>query len=434
MIRINEKYQKIIRPERIIQIGEGVFLRGFFDWMLQKLNDSGTFSGNAVIVQPREGNKCAPFTEQDCLYTHIIRGAEGTESTIINSVSRIMNPYDDFGAFLALADEPDMRFIVSNTTEAGIVYDRSDKMTDCPNVTYPAKLTSLLYRRYTNGMDGFIVLPCELTENNGDTLKKIVLRYADDWKLENGFAEWINKSCVFCNTLVDRIVTGAPKDEKPDLGYEDKLLDASEYFHLWVIEAGDDVRNELPFDKAGLNVKFVDDLSPYHTRKVRILNGAHTSMVCLGLNSGLKTVGDCMNDEKVKEFVRQCIFDEIIPTLDLPESELVSYANDVLTRFKNPYIKHALASISLNSVSKFKVRVLPSIIEYRKRFGRNPACLSASLGELIRFYKYGDPNDDDGIINEMRSLSAEDILKKTEWWGVDLSFLKEEVIPYASER
>ena len=434
MIRINEKYNKVIRPEKIIQIGEGVFLRGFFDWMLQKLNDSGMFCASAVIVQPRSGNKCAPFVGQDCLYTHIIRGAEGTETTVIDSVSRYLNPYADFESFLALADDPDMRFIVSNTTEAGIVYDENDKMSDCPNVTYPAKLTSLLYRRYENGMDGFIVLPCELIENNGTKLKETVLRYAADWKLGNGFSEWINESNTFCNTLVDRIVTGFPKDKETDLGYEDKLLDTSEYFHLWVIEAEDDAAKELPLDKAGLNVKFVGDLSPYRTRKVRILNGAHTSMVCLGLNSGLETVGDCMNDEYVKAFVRKCIFDEIIPTLDLPESELVSYADDVLTRFENPYIKHALASISLNSVSKFKVRVLPSIIEYKKRFGKNPACLSRSLGELIRFYKHGKPNDDDGIISEMRSLPVEEILRKTEWWGEDLSFLEKEVTPYASER
>ncbi|MBQ3141725.1 MAG: tagaturonate reductase [Clostridia bacterium] len=432
MIGIEQKFHKPQRPERVIQFGEGGFLRGFVDWMLQKLNDSGRFDGSVVIVQPIAQGLCATLDAQNGLYTHIIRGVEGVETQVVDVCSRCVNPYEDYRAFLALADAPDFRFIVSNTTEAGIAYREEDSLDDAPPVSFPAKLTALLYRRFTNGLDGFILLPCELIERNGDKLREIVLKYAQKWQLGEDFCRWVKEQNHFCTTLVDRIVTGYPKDDLPQLGYEDKMIDTSEYFHLWVIEGDKALAAELPLHELGLNVLWTDDLEPYRTRKVRILNGAHTSMVPYALLQGFDTVKSCMDDEAMQQFVRRCVFDEIIPTLDLPREELVSYAQEVLTRFANPYIKHYLSSIALNSVSKFKVRVLPSLLEYRKRTGCWPQNLLRAFGALICFYKNGTPNDDPEIMRLMKELSVREILARKDWWGEDLSYLTEEVEPYAA--
>ena len=366
-------FKKTARPERVIQFGEGGFLRGFVDWMLQKLNDNTDFCGNAVVVQPIAKGMCEQLEAQDCVYTHLIRGTQGVEKSVIDVISRCVRPYDDYNAYLALADNPDFRFIVSNTTEAGICFDASDRLDDAPPKAFPAKLTQLLYRRYQKGLGGFVLLPCELIDRNGDNLKKIVLQYAALWGLESDFSGWIEQENHFCNTLVDRINTGFPRDEQLELGYEDPMLNTSEYFHLWVIETDHDVEAELPFTKAGLNVIVTrDKLERYRTRKVRILNGAHTSLVAHAMLSGFDTVKSCMDDANMRAFAETCIFEEIIPTLDLPREELVDYANSVLERFSNPYIHHFWSSIVLNSVSKFKVRVLPSILEYVKRFDKTP--------------------------------------------------------------
>ncbi len=247
------------RPVRVIQFGEGGFLRGFADWMLQKLNDMGAFSGNVAVVQPIRNGMCDMLAAQDGLYTHLIRGAEGVETTRVDVITQWVKPYEDFEAYLALADNPDARFIISNTTEAGIVFRPADKMTDTPPESFPAKLTLLMLRRYEKGLPGFIMLPCELIDRNGDNLKKTVLQYAAHWKLGDGFAAWVEKENIFCNTLVDRINTGYPKDEQLDLGYEDNLVNTSEYFHLWVIETDHDLERELPFAAAGLNVIVTKD-------------------------------------------------------------------------------------------------------------------------------------------------------------------------------
>ena len=416
------------RPVRVIQFGEGGFLRGFADWMLQKLNDANLFNGSVAVVQPIEQGMCDLLTAQNCEYTHIIRGAEGVEVSKIDVISHCVKPYEDFEAYLALADNPDARFIISNTTESGIEFRADDKITDAPPVSFPAKLTLLLKRRFEKGLSGFVFLPCELIDRNGDNLKKTVLQYAQLWNLGADFCAWIKNENVFCNTLVDRINTGYPKDEKIELGYEDNMINTSEFFHLWVIETEYDIEKELPFSKSGLNVIVTKDaLERYRTRKVRILNGAHTSMVPYALLSGFDTVKSCMDDEKMSEYIRTCLFEEIIPTLDLPRAELEEYAENVLVRFSNPYIKHYLSAISLNSVSKFKVRVLPSLLEYRKRFGTSPKNLIFSFAKLIEFYKLGTPSDAPEIIEKMQKLSIREILANAEWWGEDLSYLCEEV-------
>ena len=427
-----KEFPKAERPVRVIQFGEGGFLRGFVDWMLQKLNDQGAFNGSVAVVQPIEAGMCDLLSSQNCLYTHIIRGAEGMEKTIVDVISHCVKPYEDFNAYLALAENPDARFIVSNTTEAGIVFRADDQMTDTPPASFPAKLTLLLKRRFDLGLKGFILLPCELIDRNGDNLKKTVLQYAELWNLGDAFVAWIETENIFCNTLVDRINTGYPKDEVLDLGYEDNMVNTSEFFHLWVIETEYALEKELPFSEAGLNVIVTKDaLERYRTRKVRILNGAHTSMVPYALLSGLDTVKSCMDDEKMSSFLRACLFEEIIPSMDMEKEELLDYAESVLVRFSNPYIKHYLSAISLNSVSKFRVRVLPSILQYRDKFGKNPKNLLFSFANLIEFYKLGNPNDAPEIMEFMKKATIAEILANKEYWGEDLTELAEEVASYA---
>ncbi len=426
-------FPKTTRPVRVIQFGEGGFLRGFVDWILQKLNDQGLFNGNVAVVQPIKDGMCDVLSAQNGLYTHIIRGTEGVEKTIVDVISHCVKPYEDFEAYLSLAENPDARFIVSNTTEAGIEFRADDKMTDTPPTSFPAKLTLLLKRRFDLGLAGFILLPCELIDRNGDNLKKTVLRYADLWELDEAFITWIENENIFCNTLVDRINTGYPKDEAVDIGYEDNMINTSEFFHLWVIETSYDIEKELPFSKAGLNVIVTEDaLERYRTRKVRILNGAHTSMVPYALLSGLDTVRSCIEDKTMSEFLRVCLFEEIIPSLDMPREELLEYAESVLVRFSNPYIKHFLSAISLNSVSKFRVRVLPSILSYIEKFEKKPRHLLFSFAKLIEFYKNGMPSDAPEIIDFMKKATIAEILANTEYWGVDLRGLTEEVESYAN--
>lgn len=423
-------FETVKRPEKVIQFGEGGFLRGFVDWMIQKLNDAGEFNGNIVVVQPIENGMCDMLTAQNCGYTHVIRGVEGVEKTVVNSISRCVKPYDDYDAYLALAHNPDFRFIVSNTTEAGISYVEGDKLTDRPAKSYPAKLTALLYERFKAGLDGFIILPCELIDRNGVKLREIVLRYANEWALGEDFIKWIETENHFCFTLVDRINTGYPKDEVMNLGYEDNLVNTSEYFHLWVIQGDKKLAEEIPFEKIGLNVIWTDNLEMYRTRKVRILNGAHTSMVPYAMLRGFDTVKSCVDDPDMLAYIKKCIFDEIIPTLDLAKEELVEYANNVFERFANPYIKHYLSSIALNSVSKFKVRVLPSITEYIKRYNKMPETLICAFANLIKFYKTDMPNDDKDVMEFMKNASTKEILANTSLWDEDLSYLYNEVKKY----
>lgn len=420
--------------ETVIQFGEGNFLRGFFDWFLDGLNKKGLYDGKAVIVQPRAGGKTAPLNEQNCKYNLYLRGVVNgeikEEHTLIESVSRGVDPYKNYQEYIDLAENPDFRFIVSNTTEAGIEFDESCKFQDKPCKSFPGKLTQLLYARYKNGLNGFIVLPCELIDNNGDQLKKCVFKYAELWRLEEEFSKWINEENTFANTLVDRIVTGYPTDETAALHPDDKFLDTGEIFHLWVIEG--DFENELPLKKAGYNVVWTNDVTPYKKIKVRILNGAHTSMVAGALLSGVETVGECMADEAVSAFLNKAMNKEILKTIgDNEESR--AFAEAVFDRFRNPFIKHQLRSIALNSVSKFSVRVLPTILEYKEQNGVYPEALSMSLAYLIYFYKNDTPNDAEDVIEFMKNKSIDEILCGTKLWGADICDMAE-IVKHSYEK
>ena len=416
--------------EKVIQFGEGGFLRGFADWMLQIVNENTDFDGKVVVVQPIENGMCDILSEQNCEYTHICRGAEGVQTKKVDVISRCIKPYDNFEAYLELALNPDFRFIISNTTEAGITYNEEDKMENAPHVTFPAKLTLLLKKRFDEGLPGFVFLPCELIDKNGEKLSECVIKYATLWNLGDKFIKWIKTENIFCNTLVDRINTGYPKGE--EICGDDKMFNTSEYFHLWVIEGYNKLFDEIPFDKCGLNVIVTNELEKYRTRKVRILNGAHTSMVPYALLEGFDTVKSCVDDEKMSEHLKKCVFDEIIPTLDLPKDELLEYANSVMERFANPYIKHYLSSIALNSVSKFKVRVLPSIEEYIVRYNKMPETLIFAFAKLIEFYRTDMTNDDADVVDFMKTASVDEILANTKLWDKDLTYLAEGVKKYVN--
>ena len=416
--------------EKVIQFGEGGFLRGFADWMLQIVNENTDFDGKVVVVQPIENGMCDILSEQNCEYTHICRGAEGVQTKKVDVISRCIKPYDNFEAYLELALNPDFRFIISNTTEAGITYNEEDKMENAPYVTFPAKLTLLLKKRFDEGLPGFVFLPCELIDKNGEKLSECIIKYATLWNLGDKFIKWIKTENIFCNTLVDRINTGYPKGE--EICGDDKMFNTSEYFHLWVIEGYNKLFDEIPFDKCGLNVIVTNELEKYRTRKVRILNGAHTSMVPYALLEGFDTVKSCVDDEKMSEHLKKCVFDEIIPTLDLPKDELLEYANSVMERFANPYIKHYLSSIALNSVSKFKVRVLPSIEEYIVRYNKMPETLIFAFAKLIEFYRTDMTNDDADVVDFMKTASVDEILANTKLWDKDLTYLAEGVKKYVN--
>lgn len=396
-------------PERIIQFGEGNFLRAFVDWMVDVINEKELFNGSVVVVQPIPQGLIPVLNEQEGLYTLMLRGIQNGEivekKRVVTSISRGIDPYKEWDKFLECATNPDLRFIVSNTTEAGIAYVEEERPTDqCPT-SFPAKVTAFLYERYKHfegaADKGMLILPCELIDRNGDQLKEIVLRYADEWGLEPGFKEWIEENNYFFNTLVDRIVTGYPKDEIEEitqqLGYEDKLVDTGEIFHLWVIEGDKRFAEELPFTKAGLNVLWTDDMTPYRTRKVRILNGAHTMTALAAYLYGKDTVRECVEDPVISAYMKKGIFEEVIPVLDLPENEKKEFADAVFERFANPFIRHLLLSISLNSVSKWKVRVLPSLLEYLDQKGELPTVLTFSLAALLAFYR-GTEIDSDGLL------------------------------------
>lgn len=420
--------------ETVMQFGEGGFLRGFVDYFFHKLQEKGLYDGKIVVVQPIEKGMCQMLQDQNCEYNLFLRGIDNgqvvNEHTHITSISRALNPYTQYEEYMKLAENPDLRVIVSNTTEAGIEYIGTEKLTDTPPKSYPAKLTQFLYKRFKLGLNGFILLPCELIDNNGDNLKKCILQYCDLWELEDGFKQWLDTDNDFCNTLVDRIVTGYPRDEVEELtkqiGYQDNLIDTAEIFHLWVIEGHHE--DELPFNKAGYNIVWTDDAKPYKKRKVRILNGGHTSMVLGAYLYGLETVGECLKDEKVSAFLKKCIFDEIVPTLGNTETD-VKFGEAVLERFSNPFIKHQLLSIALNSVSKFQVRVLPTILEYKEKFGSYPAALTFSMAALIAFYRTDKANDGADIVEFMKNASVEDIMKKEGYWHADLT----DMIPVVEE-
>ncbi len=418
--------------ETIIQFGEGNFLRGFVDYFIHCLNKKGLYDGKAVIVQPIPAGQLEGLKAQDYRYNLYLRGIEKgeivQEHNLIESVARGVNPYESFGEYMALADNPDFRFVISNTTEAGIAFDAYCKFDDKPCKSFPGKLTQLLYRRYKNGMDGFVHLACELIDNNGDELKSCVLRYAELWQLGEDFVKWLEEKNAFVNTLVDRIVTGYPgAGEAERLAPGDSYVDTAEIFHLWVIEG--DYESELPLRKAGFNVVWTDDAKPYKKIKVRILNGAHTSLVAGAILSGIETVGDAMADDTACAFLMKCIKTEILPTIGENEDS-TAFAAGVLDRFRNPFIKHKWRSIALNSVSKFAVRDLPTLLEYKEKFGKYPKCLTMALAYLIYFYKNDTPDDAAEVTAKMKNGAVGEILSDSSLWMADLSDMTDIVTEY----
>lgn len=393
-------------PERIIQFGEGNFLRAFVDWQIDLLNEHTDLNSGVVVVRPIETSFPPSLSTQDGLYTTIIRGLNEkgeavSDARLIRSVNREISVYSEYDEFLKLAHNPEMRFVFSNTTEAGISYHAGDKFDDAPAVSYPAKLTRLLFERFShfNGAldKGWIIIPCELIDYNGDALRELVLRYAQEWALPEAFIQWLDQANSFCSTLVDRIVTGYPRDEAEaiwqKLGYEDRLLVTGEPFALWVIESEKDISGELPLPDCGLPVIFTDNQKPYKQRKVRILNGAHTSFVPAAFLCGYDYVLDAMNDPMILTFMQKTLYDEVIPTLSLPKEDLMAFAEAVTGRFKNPYIKHALLSICLNSVSKWRARCMPSLLGYVEREHKLPEHLTFSLAALMALYHGGHLKD-----------------------------------------
>lgn len=398
------------RPVKVVQFGEGNFLRGFVDYMIDIANEQGKFDGDIVLIKPIEFGNLDMFHKQDCQYTVSLRGIADGEAKVIDrmvtSIADAVNAYGEYDKFMRLAEIDTLRFVVSNTTEAGIVFNASDQFEMTPPESFPGKLTKFLYQRFKafggNKGKGLVMLPVELIDDNGIMLKKCVMQLIDLWSLGEEFRTWVEEACVFTSTLVDRIITGYPRDNEQEewekLGYEDHIMVTGEPFALWVIEnpMGDaspiDVSHEFPLRSAGLPVIFTDDQKPYKQRKVRILNGAHTSFVLASYLAGNDYVKESMEDEDVRRFMTRTIFEEVIPTLTLPREESSSkeeheeFAQAVINRFNNPYIKHALLSISLNSVSKWRARCMPSLLKYVEQTGNLPAHLTFSLAALMAFY------------------------------------------------
>jgi len=465
MKTINEITSPIKRKESILQFGEGNFLRAFVDWQVDVANEKTNFNSNVVIVQPLKTGLSDMINNQNGLYTTITRGIRDNEVVEdyrkITSVSRCINVYDEFDKYMELSKSEDLRFVVSNTTESGISYLENCKLNDAPAASFPAKVTQFLFSRFNHFNKkghGLIFIPCELIEKNGENLKKLVIKYSKEWNLGESFISWVNEECTFTNSLVDRIVTGYPRNEADQIcqkiGYKDNLLDTAELFHLWVIETDKDItslQKEFPLNEAGLNVIFTSNMSFYRTRKVRILNGVHTLMVLAAHLYGITTVDEALNNEVVFNFIKEGLYNEIIESMDGDKEMLLDYANDVLTRFKNPFLNHRVLDISLNSTSKFKTRDLPSLISYVEKKQEIPQALSFSIASLIRFYKgtgienrsmkgfYNDKEylikDDESVlaffealykehdetIKENRKIIVNKVLANINWWNQDLT-------------
>lgn len=442
-------------PEKVLQFGEGNFLRAFVDYFVDLMNEKAGFNGKVVLVQPIASGLTNTINEQEGLYTLLLRGRENGKKTehrrIISAVSHCVDPYEDYASFLENAKNSELRFIVSNTTEAGIAFDSSCGLDDAPPSSFPGKLTAFLYERWKLGLKGFIFLSCELIDHNGEQLKKCVNKYIELWGLSEDFKSWVERENIFCSTLVDRIVTGYPHQEADNLceafGYKDNLIDTGEIFGFWVIEGPQYIKKALPFEKAELPVVVVDDHSPYKQRKVRILNGAHTSMVLGAYLAGKDIVRECIEDDVICTFMKKVIYDEVIPTLDLPKDELLAFASAVEDRFNNPYVDHQLLSISLNSTSKWKARVMPSLTEYYVRKKQFPKCITFSFAAYLAFYhnakEMGDGcligergadryevRDEQKVLNfyyEHRNDSAKELVRavihNTDFWGDGLERL-----------
>lgn len=427
MKELNKQTTKVNqRPERIIQFGEGNFLRAFVDWIIWNMNEKTDFNSSVVVVQPIDKGMIDLLNKQDNLYHVNLQGLD--KGTAVNSldmidvISRSMNPYSQFDEFMKLAEQPEMRFVISNTTEAGIAFDPACRLEDAPASSYPGKLTQLLYHRFRtfNGdkTKGLVIFPCELIFLNGHKLKETIYQYIDLWNLGEDFKLWFEEACGVYATLVDRIVPGFPRKEieaiKEKLQYNDNLVVQAEIFHLWVIEAPQEIAKEFPADKAGLNVLFVPSEAPYHERKVTLLNGPHTVLSPVAYLAGINIVRDACQHPVVGKYIRKVMFEELMETLNLPKPELEKFADDVLERFNNPFVDHQVTSIMLNSFPKYETRDLPGLKEYLKRKGSLPEGLVLGLAAIITYYKGGKradgaditPNDAPEIMSLLQQLWA----------------------------
>ena len=451
MQKLNRKTtnSSVPHPERVLQFGGGNFLRAFVDWIFDVYNEQSGSDLGVLLVTPIPSDNYSNWQEQEGLYHVLTRGfQEGQvrdEKHLVQCVSRILHLYPQWQSFIQSAENPDIRYIVSNTTEAGIRFSAEDKMTDAPPHEFPAKLTLWLHHRYRffqGARDkGCIFLPVELILDNGAALRQCILQNAENWGLEAGFKDWINEANVFCNTLVDRIVPGISRDKLPQewekLGFADTMMTQGEAFHFWAIEAPESVREELPLDQVGLNVVFTDDLGPFRKRKVRILNGAHTALVPVGYLYGLRIVRDAVEDELTGAYLAKLLAEEVLPVIGMPREEVDSFAKAVVDRFKNPFIDHYLISIALNSFSKFKSRLLPTVLDYLNQYQQPPQLISFALASTILFYKgsYGGEeiplNDNQEVLDKLQTLWAEHdndypaivqaVLSWDSFWGEDLS-------------
>ena len=463
-------------PIKVVQFGEGNFLRAFVDYMIDLANENCDFDGSVALVKPISFGSLKMFHDQDCQYTLRLQGKidnkEYVETRIITCCEKAVSPFDDYEEYISLAKLDSVRFVVSNTTEAGIQFNSDNKFEEKLNITFPAKLTQFLKTRfdYFNGdiSKGLIMLPVELIDDNGIELKRCVKEYIKLWNLSEAFEKWIDEACIFTSTLVDRIVTGFPRNEQEALcnefGYVDNLIDTAEPFALWVIESDKDISKEFPMDQAlkgkqGMNVIFTDNQKPYKQRKVRILNGAHTSFVLASFLNGEDIVLESMNNPIIKKYMQDTLYNEVIPTLTLPKKDLMDFATAVTDRFENPFIRHQLLSISLNSVSKWRTRCMPSLLGYVQINGKLPEHLTFSLAALMAFYSstklegdvlIGDRNgqpynikDDMDVLEFFKENSTKDtkefvhnFLSNTHFFGQDLSEVKDlenEVVKYLDE-
>ena len=442
---VKKEYKKI----KIMQFGEGNFLRAFTDWIIQKMNDSGKYEGHVVVVQPLSFGRVKELEEQDGLFALYLQGLNNGEVVktheVIDVLDDFINPYSQYDKFLKYAESEDLEVVISNTTEAGIVLDESD--TDFENTpkTFPGKVLALLRHRYEHFnkdvTKGLSFICCELIDYNGDELRKCVLGLAKVKGYEQEFINWINEACHFTSTLVDRIVPGYPRDEikeiTEELGYIDNNIVKGEIFHLWVLQKEETIERLFPCDKVGLNVIYADSITPYKQRKVKILNGCHTCLVPVAYLYGIDTVRESIENEHIGQFTKEFVFDEVVPTIKLPHDQMVSFANSVFERYLNPFVRHELMSIALNSISKYKARVMQTVKDYYEINNTLPTHAMFSLASLIEFY-FGERNENEAIkLNDdpkylqffanlkERNLSEAEIVKEVlaneDMWQEDLN-------------
>lgn len=404
MKEIQDVYTKKPLPVKVVQFGEGRLLRALIEPAFQKAVDAGRFAGSIAIVKPTGRGNLDVFQRQSCLYTVILRGKQGgnvtDEAFPITCVDRAVNPYRDFEEFLALARLPELEFVISNTTEAGIVLDPEDRFDAAPPSSFPGKLTRFLYERYRFGGGaktcGLTILPTELIERNGDRLRDCVLKLAALWKLEDAFVSWVQEACLFCSTLVDRIVSGCSPEELPSLwdriGFRDELLTVGEPFGMWAIEAPESVAARLPIDGPESPAFFVRELTPWKQRKVRILNGGHTAMVPASFLAGKDLVRECMEDAAIHRFLNRTEEEEIVPYVPLPHADALAFSREVEQRFENPFLDHRLLDICVNSFAKWRERILPSVRDAYAA-GKLPGRLIFSFAALLAFYTVAEEKD-----------------------------------------